>query len=234
MTQTRAVRAVFLDAGYTLLRVEPSTGHHYAAAGREIAGFEAEPDAYDRMFGRAMAEALTDEFAPSPEVDDESERTRWRRFTSRLYGAMGLVDGHEALWIRLERVYTDPRTWVPFEDTVPLLDALDERGIAAVIVSNWTTHLRRILEHHGLLPRMAAMIGSCEVGVEKPDPRIFGLALRALDIRPEQAIHVGDSVAADVEGARAAGIRPLLLDRQRRYPDHPDRIDGLLEILDRL
>ncbi len=228
------VRAVFLDAGYTLLRVEPSTGHHYAAAGREIAGFAAEPAAYDRAFGCVMAEASRDLFALSPRVDDVSEHERWRRFTGRLYGAMGLANNHQALWERLEQVYTDPRTWAPFEDTLPLLDALDERGIAAVVVSNWSTHLRDILEYRGLLHRFAEMIGSCEVGVEKPDPRIFELPLRALGLAPDQVIHVGDSIPADVEGARSSGIRPLLLDRDGRHPDHPERIDGLPDILDHL
>jgi len=225
------IRAVFLDAGYTLLRVEPSTGYHYAAAGREIAGFSAEPEAYDRAFGRVMAEASRDLFAPAPGVDDMYEHERWRRFTGRLYGAMGLANNHEALWRRLEQIYTDPRTWVPFEDTVPLLDALEKRGVAAVVVSNWSTHLRGILAHQGLLHRFASLVGSCEVGIEKPDPRIFDLALGTLDLAPDEVIHVGDSVAADVEGARASGIRPLLLDRGGRYPDHSDRIDGLVEVL---
>ena len=146
---------------------------------------------------------------------------------------MGVVNNHEALWKRLEAVFTSPLCWRPYPDTVPLLDELERRGIATAVVSNWTTHLRPILEHHGLLRRFDAMVGSCEVGVEKPGRAIFEIALSAVGVEASEALHVGDSLTHDAEAARAAGIRPLLLDRNGRHPDYPDRIEGLLEILDR-
>jgi putative hydrolase of the HAD superfamily len=223
--------AVLLDAGYTLLRVRPSTGHHYAETGRLVAGFDADPSAYDRAFRRVMAASAGDLFAPAPVVDDAFEHDRWRRFTARLYREMGVPDHHERLWRRLETVFTDPRCWEPFPDTRPLLGELARRGVPAAVVSNWSTHLRPILEHHDLLESLAALVTSCEVGVEKPDPRIFALALDALQVDAAQAIHVGDSLPADVEAARAVGIRPLLIDRDGRHPEHPDRIESLLDIL---
>ena len=64
-----------------------------------------------------------------------------------------------------------------------------------------------------------AVIDSSVVGVAKPDPGIFAIALERCGVAPEHAIHVGDTPAADVDGARAAGVTPVLVDP---YDDHPE------------
>jgi HAD superfamily hydrolase (TIGR01549 family) len=100
-----------------------------------------------------------------------------------------------------------------FDDAAPVLAAVRARGLRAVCVSNWDYALAEVLERCGLGDAFDAVITSAGVGVRKPDPRIFEAALEAAGCAAEEALHVGDTPAEDIAGARAAGIRALLLDR---------------------
>jgi HAD superfamily hydrolase (TIGR01549 family) len=100
-----------------------------------------------------------------------------------------------------------------FADVAPTLATLRRRGYKLAIVSNWDDSLNSHCDELGLTPLFDAIVGSLYVGYEKPDPRIFQVALDRLGLRPEQVIHIGDMYQSDVVGARRAGIRPILLDR---------------------
>jgi putative hydrolase of the HAD superfamily len=103
------------------------------------------------------------------------------------------------------------------------LDGLRACGYTLGVVSNTMrtpgVALRRVLEHHGLLPFFSALTFSDEWGVRKPDPAIFALTLRALSVSPAEAIHVGDDPVLDVEGARAAGMRVIRVTRDPTATD---------------
>jgi putative hydrolase of the HAD superfamily len=101
-----------------------------------------------------------------------------------------------------------------FEDAAPALMDLRERGLRLFVVSNWDWSLADVLGGVGLLPLFDGVITSAEAGAAKPDAAIFEAALTAAGCAPGEAIHVGDSIEKDVEGARAAGIRALLLARE--------------------
>ena len=96
----------------------------------------------------------------------------------------------------------------------PTLLALRERGIRLVVVSNWDFSLHERLAETGLTPLLDGALASAEVGSAKPDGAIFRAALQLAGTTPEQTWHVGDTPAADVEGARAAGITPILIARE--------------------
>lgn len=115
----------------------------------------------------------------------------------------------------------------PFDDAAPLLAHLRARGLRMVVVSNWDYSLRDVLEQVGLRPD--AVVSSAEVGALKPDRRIFDAALHAAGCTAAEALHVGDSPAADVAGATAAGIRAVLLDRENPAPP-PGAIRSLAEL----
>jgi len=85
-------------------------------------------------------------------------------------------------------------------------------GIRLAVVSNSEGTIERMLAEVGLLSCFDTVVDSWVVGLAKPDPRIFELALRHLDVPPHDAVHVGDSPAADVAGARSAGVRAALVD----------------------
>jgi HAD superfamily hydrolase (TIGR01549 family) len=101
-----------------------------------------------------------------------------------------------------------------FEDAAPALRELRARGLRIAVVSNWDCSLPDVLERVGLHDLVDTVAISAVVGAAKPDAAIFRAALDAAGCRAADAVHVGDSAEADVEGARAAGIRPFLLARK--------------------
>jgi putative hydrolase of the HAD superfamily len=100
-----------------------------------------------------------------------------------------------------------------YPDAAPALRELRDLGCALVVVSNWDVSLHERIEEAGLGPLLDGVVSSAEVGVLKPGPAPFERALDLAGVAAADAWHVGDSIAEDVEGARAAGIRPVLIDR---------------------
>jgi putative hydrolase of the HAD superfamily len=100
-----------------------------------------------------------------------------------------------------------------FPEVPAALRALRDRGHPLVVVSNWDVSLHGVLETTGLAGLLDAVVTSAELGVAKPDPAIFRHALGLVGAGPDGVLHAGDSVEADVEGALAAGLRPVLVVR---------------------
>ena len=111
-------------------------------------------------------------------------------------------------------------------DAVPALRAVRERGTRLVVASNWDCSLGRALAEAGLAPLVDAVVASAEVGAAKPDPAVLEVALDAVGVDAADAVHVGDSLAQDVAGARAAGIRAVLVDRDGE-PETPSAVEGV-------
>ena len=104
--------------------------------------------------------------------------------------------------------------WQAVPGAAPLLAALKARGVRTAIVTNNVTEEQRLkLQFCRLADLVDELVTSEEVGVQKPDPRIFQVALERLGARADEAVMVGDAWATDIEGARAAGVRPIWLNR---------------------
>ena len=205
------IRAVFFDAGNTLLRM------NYAVIAAELArhGVGATPGAVQRAEWRARVR-LDDEVLarPAPGVSTESGSTAGR-YVRYLLEALGVTD--EAVVNALaewRRTYNPPvGLWnTPDPHAGPALRLARERGLRAAVISNSNGSARSILETLGLSPYLDFVLDSFEVGVEKPDPRIFGLAIARAGVDPSQAVYVGDLYTVDVRGARAVGMDAILLD----------------------
>jgi putative hydrolase of the HAD superfamily len=97
---------------------------------------------------------------------------------------------------------------------------LEARGLRLGIVSNFEEWLERLLEVVGVTRFFDVRVISGREGVEKPDPKIFLLALDRAGVGPEHSAYVGDNVHFDIEPAAEVGMLPVLLDRRGRYPDH--------------
>lgn len=104
-------------------------------------------------------------------------------------------------------------------DVLPSLRAIRDLGLRMVVVSNANGTVCAVAERLGITPLVQCVLDSRLEGVEKPDPRLFEIALERSGARRESTIHVGDLYEVDVVGARAAGIRPVLLDAAGLYPD---------------
>ena len=102
--------------------------------------------------------------------------------------------------------------WHAYEDTVPTLEALQELGVKVCLLSNAGVPIRTVLDREGLTPLINGVVLSCEVGLVKPDIRIFQTALDAIACPANEALMVGDS-GRDDSGGTALGIRTLILPR---------------------
>jgi putative hydrolase of the HAD superfamily len=105
-----------------------------------------------------------------------------------------------------------------YPEVADVLDELRARGHALAVVSNWDVSLHDVLADTGLSGRLDAVVTSAEIGAAKPRAEPFAAALAALGAEPVGALHVGDTPEEDVEGARAAGLRPVLVVRDGSAP----------------
>ncbi len=101
----------------------------------------------------------------------------------------------------------------PFAEVPAALRALRAGGARLVVLSNWDVSLHEALAATGLAPLVDGAVSSAEAGAAKPDPRAFAAALAVAGVAAGDAVHAGDSVEHDVAGARAAGVRPVLVAR---------------------
>jgi putative hydrolase of the HAD superfamily len=120
-------------------------------------------------------------------------------------------------------------------DVEPALERLRGLGLRMFVVSNANGRLQHLLTRIGIARWFDAVLDSHELGVEKPDPRIFRVALERAAVSADRALHVGDLYHVDVVGARAAGIRPVLVDAAGLHRDADCmRVASLAELADRL
>jgi putative hydrolase of the HAD superfamily len=191
-------KAVFLDALGTLVELEPPW-----VLLRERVPEEVE----DERLVAAVRTEMAYYKAHAHEAHDAATladlRERCARLLSRELGVEVGVD---------ELVEAVRMTAYP--DAEPALRALRERGLALVVVSNWDCALGEVLESCGLAGLIDGAVSSAGSGHRKPDPGIFAPALELAGCEAGEALHVGDTAEEDLEGARAAGIRALLIDRE--------------------
>ena len=141
--------------------------------------------------------------------------------------------GTAAALAELHTYHTASNLWEYVPDAVlPALQALRERGLRLVVVSNANGTLRAHLDRLDMTSRFDVVLDSADEGVEKPDPRFFEIALEKSGARKETTIHVGDLYYVDVAGARSAGLRGVLLDEANLRPDADcPRVQSLDELV---
>jgi putative hydrolase of the HAD superfamily len=195
--ETAAARAVLLDALGTLVDLEPPWVHLAAA-------LETEPD--ERLVQAVRAEMAY--------YKDHSHEGRDADSLAELRGRCAAILSRElGREITVETMMETIR-FRAFEDAAPALADLRGLGLRLVCASNWDVSLPEVLARCGLDGSLDGVVTSAEVGARKPDPAIFAAALELAGCAPDEAVYVGDSPEEDVEGARAAGIRALLIDRE--------------------
>jgi len=171
-------------------------------------------------------------------VQATSDRTRgWLYFNLVLERAgIALSEKTEAALRELAEYHAQFNLWESVPTGVPeSLDRLRASGRRLVVVSNANGTLRAHFGRLGLAERFDVLIDSFDEGVEKPDPRIFQLALERAGARAETTLHAGDFYHVDVVGARAAGLQAWLVDAAGLYADHDcTRVASLPALVDRL
>jgi putative hydrolase of the HAD superfamily len=119
-----------------------------------------------------------------------------------------------------------------YDDTLPTLKELKNRGLILGLVSNVAQDMEPTYTELGLQPYLDFKVTSAEVGCDKPRPEIFMAALKKAQVKPEESIYVGDQYHLDIVGAQGVGIKAVLIDRNNYFPDITDcpRIRSLNEI----
>jgi putative hydrolase of the HAD superfamily len=204
------VRAVFLDALGTLVALEPPWISLRERIPAEIGDYR-------------LKDALRAEMAYYREHAHEGRDQK--SLAELRERCAAIVSEKLGLEISVEELVGAIRFEV-YPDVEPALSGLRDRGLTLVAVSNWDCSLRSVLERCGLDGLLDGVVSSAAAAARKPDPAIFTPALELARCAPDQALHVGDTPAEDVAGARAAGIRPLLIDRDGNGGD----ISSLSEI----
>jgi HAD superfamily hydrolase (TIGR01549 family) len=217
------LRAALFDVDFTLCRPGPELGPDgYAALGREY-GLELDPSRYEQARLAAI-----DDLRRHPDLDHDEEI--WVRFTQDIVRGMGggASVAVDEIAVQIVRRWEQAAHFELYGDAVPALRQLRGSGLKLGLVSNTSRDLGAFVRHFGL--EVDGWIASGSYGKVKPSPLIFGAALELLGVRPAEAVMVGDSPEEDVAGARAVGMRAVLVDRVGRFPDAADRIESLSEL----
>jgi REG-2-like HAD superfamily hydrolase len=229
--RARRYGALFLDVGETLVYAHPSPAEVMAdvcvGAGLDVtaAAIEAaESEVWPAVVARQSAMGADELYS----VSAENSRRFWGWVYDAILGALDVpIEARPGLAQGFHNRFSSLETWHLFPDAIPALEAIERRrqgGLKVGVVSNWEDWLEALLLQLEVHHYFDFLVVSAGVRSEKPDPAIFRAALARSGVRPEETLHVGDSLHADVGGARACGITPVLLDRRGRYT--PDQVQG--------
>ncbi len=211
---------VFFDAGNTFLSMDfdrvaaaaADLGFHFSGSELERAEAAARP-----AISAALAEGRSTEGGAAFRLYLE-EMLRYLPSSRRDGVELASVTGSLA-----DRLFSPGRNDLLWNRRLPgrreALERIRSLGYRMAVVSNSDGTMRRTVSRIGFDHLFDGLIDSTVVGFEKPDPRIFEVALETIGARPERTVHVGDLHAADVVGARAAGVHAVLLDPWADWPE---------------
>jgi putative hydrolase of the HAD superfamily len=216
------LKAVLFDVDFTLARPGPELG----PAGDVRAGRRHELTLEPARYEEARDAALVD-LRRHPELEHDDEI--WFRFTERIVRGMGGdADSAYACAVEITRAWERHENFELYDDVPEAFAAVRSAGLSIGLVSNSARDVREFARHHGL--DVDAGISSFHHGRTKPHASIFRAVLDLLDVEPPEAVMVGDMIADDIEGARAVGMRAVLLDRGGTHPGFEPRVESLSEL----
>jgi putative hydrolase of the HAD superfamily len=206
------IKAIFFDAVGTLFYLSKSVGYHYALVGGEI-GLKLDEQRLDRAFVSAWKEMPSRPAIAGPRPNDDKDW--WRDFVDLVLDdvapSINELDRDNFFEVAYEH-FAEAGVWELYPDVVVVLVNLAPRFQLAV-VSNFDGRLRMILEQLGISKFFTDIFVSSEIGADKPDPEIFRRALKFIDLKPDEVLHVGDDPERDWKAAKSAGLAVFQLQR---------------------
>jgi putative hydrolase of the HAD superfamily len=210
------IQVVFFDAAGTLFHVKGSVAEIYLRHAEKY-GVMSSPamlSAVSAAFRRAFHEAPPPAFTVSNPSDiKRCERLWWFDIVHNVFYRVGMFEGFDEYFDEVFPAFEGPAYWVLYPETLSVLKSLKEQGVELGVISNFDSRLFTVLRGLGLSELFDTVTISTLSHVAKPSSRIFQLALDKHAVDPEEAMHVGDSVRDDLEGARRAGLHAALIDR---------------------
>ncbi|MAG58612.1 MAG: hypothetical protein CMJ83_20170 [Planctomycetes bacterium] len=226
-------QAILIDAGQTLLDPTVPVMEAYLREARAV-GAAPDPESF-----RSHMTACWQHLRENPSADlgasDAGEAAQWHRFTVDVAAPFEDLASRHTAWLeQLVSWFDSTDAWQVADGGIELLDRLRADGRPVGIVSNWHSALEGVLDRLELTPKLDFVLISAVFGRKKPDPSIFTEALRlAGGVAAHEALHIGDSIRDDVEGALNAGIRPILIarDAPASLPERVRCVSGLDALL---
>jgi putative hydrolase of the HAD superfamily len=221
---------VLFDAMGTLIELREPVGETYARMARPYGvalPAQRVDDAFRRSLRRAPPLVFPDAIATETE---RRERDWWRTLVRSTFLASDSAvrfSDFDAFFDALYRALSEPDAWSCKPGCREALTELRARGLTLGIVSNFDRRLPRLLEGLAIAPLIDAVVLPSDAGAEKPDPRIFQLALERLGTPAAASVFVGDSVERDIAGARAAGMRAIDVGSLATLCELPERLGAL-------
>jgi putative hydrolase of the HAD superfamily len=240
LEQPQAIRTIFFDAGFTLLRPYPSTPEICQKVCRQLDLHIDLEHVQERM------DAAEDYFLSQGRInrhtwaDEQTINQFWIGYYMTLLRPL-VAEHDEArlyqLALAINEEFEKHTSWEVFPDVLPTLQALRTRGYTLGVISDWGIALGPILRQHHLTRYFDCLLVSATTRHAKPSPMLYQQALERVNAVADYTLHIGDSYIHDVLGARAVGMTPILLDRASRLD--VDNVDCLLvhslyELLDLL
>jgi putative hydrolase of the HAD superfamily len=228
-------RVVFFDAAQTLFHVNGSVADIYLRHAVAF-GYQSRPDSIQLIadaFRRAFHDAPPPVFAATESAQiKQSERLWWFDVVHNVFYRVGMFERFDEFFEHVYQVFADPASWKLYPEVVPTLNTLRSRGLELGIVSNFDSRLFDILRGLRIAELFDTVTISSLAHAAKPSSKIFELALEQHAVEPVEALHVGDSVRDDVEGATKAGLRTVLVARDgKQTPSGVVTIRALDELL---
>jgi len=229
------IRAVFFDAAGTLIKPARRVGESYAAIAARHGKTVTPAQLLERFricFDGAPPLAFPDAAADQIEA---LERQWWKRLVAQVFEPWGGFAGFDDYFDELFAYFARPEAWLLYPEVVETLAALKQRGLLLAVISNFDSRLLSILDGLHIGASFSEIFVSSMVGSAKPQPRIFDVALTRFGLAPEQALHIGDSETHDLQGAKNAGVRALIIDRDLSADSaNQHRVNSLGQILNYL
>ena len=198
---------IWFDIGYTLLRMKREITYSQALKtfGHDVSVETLEKEFHwvDKLFMREY---------PGVFLKGRGVYMPW--FLGILNYRLGIaldVSEIDKCWEKIQLSTED--YWIPFDNVHAVLTELKESALRMGVISNWDHSARGLLERHDLIEFFDHCIISSEVGINKPDPAIFNLAMQKADAAPQECIYVGDNYYDDAVGSRKVGMQTLILNR---------------------
>jgi putative hydrolase of the HAD superfamily len=210
----KPLKAIFFDAVGTLFHLNGTVGHHYALVGNEV-GLTLDAHQLDDAFYSAWKKMPRRTAIDGPRENDD--KGWWRDLVDlvldQVAPSLSELDRDNFFEIAYEH-FAESGVWELYPEVPNVLRQLRPRFQLAVI-SNFDGRLRFILEHLGISKYFTHVFISSEIGADKPDPEIYRRALRLIDLKASEVLHVGDDPRRDWEAARTAGLSIFRLDRPK-------------------
>ena len=209
-------QVIFLDAVGTLFGVAGSVGQIYSDIALQH-GIEAAPEDLNEAFFRTFKAAPPLAFPGcDPGQIPTLEYLWWRRLGQQTFSSAGVLDqfvDFDGFFADLYAHFATADPWVIYPEVLKTLQQWQQWGVELGVISNFDSRIYPVLEALQLTDYFQTITISSEVGAAKPEPLIFSAALHKHRCQPAQAWHVGDSQIDDQQGARAAGLRGIWLQR---------------------